>query len=181
MKTAQSGPNRNDPCPCGSGRKFKHCCIGKTLETPAKRSNRTVKVLLIAAAVGILAVVMMFSYGRRTGNQSAVPQGGGTPEVLPATATPAPWQYDAVNNRHWDPNHGHWHDGPAPSQTGLLQGSGTRPATPQATTPAPWEYDTVRNRHWHPDHGHWHDGPPPSQTALPQGSATRQTPSPPEE
>jgi len=21
---------RNDPCPCGSGRKYKHCCLGKT-------------------------------------------------------------------------------------------------------------------------------------------------------
>jgi tetratricopeptide (TPR) repeat protein len=24
-----SKPGRNDPCPCGSGRKFKHCCAGK--------------------------------------------------------------------------------------------------------------------------------------------------------
>ncbi|HJN16843.1 MAG TPA: anaerobic sulfatase maturase [Armatimonadota bacterium] len=23
------GPGRNDPCACGSGRKFKHCCLGK--------------------------------------------------------------------------------------------------------------------------------------------------------
>ena len=21
-------PGRNDPCPCGSGKKFKRCCIG---------------------------------------------------------------------------------------------------------------------------------------------------------
>ncbi len=27
MKT--SGIGRNDPCPCGSGKKFKHCCLGK--------------------------------------------------------------------------------------------------------------------------------------------------------
>ena len=26
---AATGPSRNDPCPCGSGRKFKHCCVGK--------------------------------------------------------------------------------------------------------------------------------------------------------
>ncbi|MGA9665280.1 MAG: tetratricopeptide repeat protein, partial [Gallionella sp.] len=25
-----SSPNRNDPCPCGSGKKFKKCCMGKT-------------------------------------------------------------------------------------------------------------------------------------------------------
>ena len=23
-------PGRNDPCPCGSGKKFKKCCINKT-------------------------------------------------------------------------------------------------------------------------------------------------------
>jgi hypothetical protein len=22
-------PGRNDPCPCGSGKKYKHCCAGK--------------------------------------------------------------------------------------------------------------------------------------------------------
>ncbi|MDR0289456.1 MAG: SEC-C domain-containing protein, partial [Treponema sp.] len=27
----RSGPKtgRNDPCPCGSGKKYKHCCYGK--------------------------------------------------------------------------------------------------------------------------------------------------------
>ena len=24
--------SRNDPCPCGSGKKFKKCCLGKELE-----------------------------------------------------------------------------------------------------------------------------------------------------
>ena len=24
-----AAPGRNDPCPCGSGRKFKHCCLQK--------------------------------------------------------------------------------------------------------------------------------------------------------
>ncbi len=31
MKT--SGIGRNDPCPCGSGKKFKHCCLGKENST----------------------------------------------------------------------------------------------------------------------------------------------------
>ena len=26
---AQPKVGRNDPCPCGSGRKFKHCCLGR--------------------------------------------------------------------------------------------------------------------------------------------------------
>ena len=27
FKVAQPKPGRNDPCPCGSGRKYKHCCL----------------------------------------------------------------------------------------------------------------------------------------------------------
>jgi uncharacterized protein len=27
----QAIPERNDPCPCGSGKKFKHCCAGKPM------------------------------------------------------------------------------------------------------------------------------------------------------
>ena len=27
---AGKNPGRNDPCPCGSGKKFKNCCAGKT-------------------------------------------------------------------------------------------------------------------------------------------------------
>jgi tetratricopeptide (TPR) repeat protein len=30
--SAPRPPGRNDPCPCGSGRKFKHCCAGKPPE-----------------------------------------------------------------------------------------------------------------------------------------------------
>jgi hypothetical protein len=27
---------RNDPCPCGSGKKFKKCCIAKSKTTPSR-------------------------------------------------------------------------------------------------------------------------------------------------
>ena len=30
---ATSEPRRNDPCPCGSGKKYKHCCMGKQAKT----------------------------------------------------------------------------------------------------------------------------------------------------
>jgi len=29
FKAAAPKPGRNDPCPCGSGKKYKHCCLGK--------------------------------------------------------------------------------------------------------------------------------------------------------
>jgi predicted O-linked N-acetylglucosamine transferase (SPINDLY family) len=41
-----SGPERNDPCPCGSGKKYKHCCLGKTAPL---RSTAAVTQLLQSA------------------------------------------------------------------------------------------------------------------------------------
>jgi len=29
MPTMKARPGRNDPCPCGSGRKYKQCCLEK--------------------------------------------------------------------------------------------------------------------------------------------------------
>ena len=34
-----SPPGRNDPCPCGSGRKFKHCCLHKADADDQARVN----------------------------------------------------------------------------------------------------------------------------------------------
>jgi hypothetical protein len=84
-----------------------------------------------------------------------------------AQPNPPAWHYDAVNNRHWDPGHNHWHDGPPPFQVGPSQPiGGVTQAQPQpAATPAPWEYDAANDRHWVADHGHWHDGPPPPEAA----------------
>jgi hypothetical protein len=58
MKTAKIG--RNDPCPCGSGEKYKHCCLGAQAglavgESPFERYNRlvtTVKMKLEQAYTG---------------------------------------------------------------------------------------------------------------------------------
>ena len=32
--------SRNDPCPCGSGKKFKKCCLGKVAQNPAAQIPR---------------------------------------------------------------------------------------------------------------------------------------------
>jgi uncharacterized protein YecA (UPF0149 family) len=31
-KTFVRQAGRNDPCPCGSGKKYKRCCLGKQLQ-----------------------------------------------------------------------------------------------------------------------------------------------------
>jgi len=94
----------------------------------------------------------------------AVPNNDPTTKA-PSGATPVAWEYDAARNRHYDPNHGHFHEGPPPppearAATGT-PAPGAAGATPSAPTPAPWTYDAKNNQHWDPNHGHWHQGPPP--------------------
>lgn len=52
-------PGRNDPCPCGSGRKYKNCCQGETTGL----SSSTWKGVLIALAViaGLVLIGLSFS------------------------------------------------------------------------------------------------------------------------
>ena len=42
--------SRNDPCPCGSGEKYKRCCLGKT-ETPTQGRDMKLPAILAAVAV----------------------------------------------------------------------------------------------------------------------------------
>lgn len=44
-------PDRNDPCPCGSGRKYKNCCMEK--DRSSLKSNLGVIGLIIAIIIGI--------------------------------------------------------------------------------------------------------------------------------
>jgi hypothetical protein len=39
IRRATIQPNRNDPCSCGSGQKFKNCCISKTDHKPRHYFN----------------------------------------------------------------------------------------------------------------------------------------------
>lgn len=50
MKTPDIG--RNDPCPCGSGKKFKHCCIGKESRTASGQGAKSISETLRSALEG---------------------------------------------------------------------------------------------------------------------------------
>ena len=57
---------RNDSCPCGSGRKFKRCCAGKT---PERRTGRMLMIVvggLVVAAVA--AGIASFDDERQSGS-----------------------------------------------------------------------------------------------------------------
>ena len=50
MKTPTIG--RNDPCPCGSGKKFKHCCLGKENSTASSHGTAGMSETLRKALEG---------------------------------------------------------------------------------------------------------------------------------
>ncbi len=50
-------PSRNDDCPCGSGRKYKHCC-----EQKAGRPGTGARILLaLVIAVAVFGIVLAFT------------------------------------------------------------------------------------------------------------------------
>jgi hypothetical protein len=63
-KTAPAG--RNHACPCGSGRKFKHCC-----EAKRQRLSTPIRVLLIVTGALLITGIVMglssSSFGTHTG------------------------------------------------------------------------------------------------------------------
>lgn len=143
--TTNPPPEPNAPCPCGSGRKYKHCCARQAAAAEGSENWRTSKRLNVLLIVLLVAIVGLWVMSLLAGGEEGASANGGTPGM-----TPAPWTYDAENDRHWDPAHNHWHDGPPPE------------GAPQP--PAAWEYDVESDRHWHPEHRHWHDGPPPAES-----------------
>ena len=189
-KKPTEATNLNVYCPCGSGKKFKHCCMGKP-STPLRESFKSGLVwkgfVLLILLIGIVVLLVETGSGR---NPAALDLGSipsvlnnATP-TLPFGQTPEPWFYDTVNNQHWVPGHEHWHSGPPPPPAQRLTGIGQNPTTldpglslnifddigatlPSGQTPEPWFYDTVNNQHWVPGHEHWHSGPPPPPAERP--------------
>jgi hypothetical protein len=130
---------RNDACPCGSGKKFKNCCIGE-----AKRRSSRGLMFLIAAIVVIAAA-------------------GFVPQMLEddqPKRTPAPAASSSNAGKVWSPEHNHWHDAPAPGAPAAS--TPPRPITPPAAqqtfTPKPQPPGPVpAGKVWSTEHGHWHD------------------------
>jgi hypothetical protein len=160
---------RNDPCPCGSGKKYKHCCVGK--RSFNERTVGGVKLWALLAGLGVaLAIVVGVSFTQSPPGGNATIGGGAGGQANPATAGPPgqAWEYDSLTNRHFDPTHNHWHEGPAPPPDQRLtppqqpNGSPISQENPDGVTPQPYQFDSLGNRYWDPGHQHWHQGPPPA-------------------
>ncbi len=58
---AASKVGRNDPCPCGSGKKHKHCC-----EKTSGQMSRTSQFAVIGVVVAI-AATLVYTFSRDQG------------------------------------------------------------------------------------------------------------------
>lgn len=141
--------SRNDPCPCGSGKKYKRCCEEKDAAKPQKSGAFTFTILALLIAGGAVALVFSLARGKTDPNAGRV----------------------------WSAEHGHWHDAPSSGQSQRRFALGQTPApglTPRAAPPGTPPPGKV----WSEEHGHWHDAvqagvtpgvpPPIPVTAAPQ-------------
>ena len=133
---------RNEPCPCGSGQKYKSCCIHKERAT-----SRGLIYLLIAiaaiAAVGVGAALVDRRNDERPAArvQASGPVAGTAPKPQPAGPVPP--------GKVWSAEHGHWHDAsPQPTKENPITMNVRN--VPQPPGPVP------EGKVWSTEHGHWH-------------------------
>jgi hypothetical protein len=150
-------PGRNDACPCGSGKKFKNCCVDK-----GSGISKGL-LLLIAAVVTIAAIgIVPFVLGDREEGETRSTLAGPAP-VARRTPQPGP----APAGKVWSPEHGHWHDAPTRNVMPLQAGTPTANSPVQVQsapaptfTPGPQPPGPVpAGKVWSTEHGHWHDLP----------------------
>ncbi len=58
-------PGRNDACPCGSGKKFKHCCA-------SKKDRFSAMLIAVFIAGAVLAIIVIVSNARQSSNSGRV-------------------------------------------------------------------------------------------------------------
>lgn len=125
--TQADSPNagRNDPCPCGSGKKFKRCCEGRTWthnqSGERKRFINPFTVMLLIVVVGAVAIGGIAQLASSTSSEPASQTTSSESAPAPDgdAETREPWYYDEANNRYWhvDATGGHWHNGPPPPES----------------------------------------------------------------
>lgn len=151
---------RNDPCPCGSGKKFKHCHEGK--KSISKGMIALLAGIAAVAAVGIIASIT----DRTPAGTSPAPAAAANPNPMSPGKPQPPGPVPA--GKVWSVEHGHWHDiNPAAGAQPGAQPPGGRqtiqignPPAGTAKAPVPQPPGPVpAGKVWSPEHGHWHDAP----------------------
>ena len=161
-----------DACPCGSGKRYKHCHMAQD-QKKARRGWTAAVAVVAALVVGVAAWGAIAQWrannpdaaGRDTlgtgvnGGPNAL---GGTAGDVSGGASPAPqgtFGGIAPGGNGQAPI-------PATTASRPLSTGGSNAVQP-GENPVPWQYDVARNRHYdpRPGHQHWHDGAPPGDTS----------------
>ena len=165
---------RNEPCPCGSGRKFKVCCEGKTKNSQNLRRSPAFYALLVVVGIGVAIALVTGALGPKPGKQpgnnvsgsaASIPVQWPSPGVTSTGLTPQP-PGPAPEGKVWSPEHGHWHDivAAGSQSSGANVSQATTLSAPATLTPQPPGL-VPEGKVWSPEHGHWHDIP--TQPAAP--------------
>ena len=108
---------RNDPCPCGSGQKYKHCCEAARHSPLSPGLVILVVIVLVGAVAAVMAIVdardlppQQQVWSEEHGHWHTVSNDAGTDPVA-GTPTPPP-PGPAPPGKIWSSEHGHWHDAP---------------------------------------------------------------------
>ena len=142
---------RNEPCPCGSGKKFKSCCATKRASTvvTSRRSQVPVYVMALALVGGAIAGIRAVTRAPEAPPPAFVPPQPATRTATRPLAPASAPQPDPVTGlyphppgpapegRVWSPEHGHWHNLPtlATPQTRQVEVPSTPPFTGRPTPP----------------------------------------------
>ena len=132
-------PNRNGPCPCGSGDKYKACCARKRAASHWVAISSIVLFALLAAwaVADVIRRASQEEFQTPPGKVWSEEHGHWHDAEGPGTPRP---EGPAPPGKVWSEEHGHWHD---------VAGSGVAPPP----GPAP------PGKVWSEEHGHWHDAP----------------------
>ncbi len=150
---------RNEPCPCGSGTKYKHCCERKDSQPFMSRMGLVLGIAIAIVLVGGVAALfndpsndaeterrlkdVLQGRSKAPVSAPAVPAAAPTP-LKPAPQPPGP----APVGKVWSTEHGHWHDAPikieATRQGGLTASTSPEPPAQKG------------GLEWNEEHGHYH-------------------------
>lgn len=176
---------RNDPCPCGSGSKYKHCCEDKDKQPFISRTGLVLGLAIaVVLAGGVAALFNDPSNDAETERKLRDVLRGSSetaPPVAPATANtsttppaatpqaPAPQPPGpAPAGKVWSAEHGHWHAAPSVQVQATRTGGLTASATPGPPPAAPAQEPSDAPQPgtvWNEEHGHYHKVDPAATEA----------------
>lgn len=159
---------RNDPCPCGSGKKSKHCCRGQRKGWSGWAGPALILLVVAAGATGLVASLRRATPAAVATSAAALPAAPAPTSTAPAAQPASPVaQPDGPvpPGKVWSPEHGHWHDVAAPASRTPVRIETGNPAIKIETSnpPAGSDHESVTSGQsprpgmvWSAQHGHWH-------------------------